>query len=65
MMNCRIRSIAEQHGLKFSLRYGVCGTEEAFERVANALILECSRVAKLAVHDNKVCDAIETHFEIG
>ena len=35
--------------------------EEAF---AKAIVLVCSRVAKLAVKDNRVCDAIENHFGI-
>ena len=34
------------------------------EEFAKAIVLECSRVAKLAVGDNKVCDAIEHHFGI-
>ena len=35
--------------------------EEAF---AKAIVLECSRVAKLQTGDNKVCDAIEQHFGV-
>lgn len=34
------------------------------EEFAKAIVLECSRVAKLAMGDNKVCDAIEDHFGI-
>lgn len=34
------------------------------EEFTKAIVLECSRVAKLAVGDNKVCDAIEHHFGI-
>ena len=35
--------------------------EEAFAR---AIVLECSRVAKLEMKDNRVCDAIENHFGV-
>lgn len=31
---------------------------------AKAIVLECSRVAKLQTGDNKVCDAIEQHFGV-
>ncbi len=28
------------------------------------VVLECSRVAKLEMKDNRVCDAIENHFGV-
>ena len=31
---------------------------------ARLIVLECSRVAKLEMKDNRVCDAIERHFGI-
>lgn len=34
------------------------------DEFAKLIILECSRVAKLEVGTNKVCDAIENHFGI-
>ena len=34
------------------------------EKFAKLIIMECSRVAKLAVGTNKVCDAIEQNFGI-
>lgn len=34
------------------------------EEFTKAVVLECSRIAKLASRDNGVCDAIEQHFGI-
>lgn len=37
---------------------------EVILQFAKLIVLECSRVAKLTAADNRVCDAIETHFGI-
>lgn len=40
-------------------------TDEQIASLITDIVQECSRVAKLATGDNKVCDAIEQHFGIG
>lgn len=37
-------------------------TDEQMSDLIADIVLECSRIAKLATGDNKVCDAIEQHF---
>ena len=39
-------------------------TDEQIASLITDIVKECSRVAKLATGDNKVCDAIEQHFGI-
>lgn len=58
----RIYKIAEQNGIIFVGNIDMIVTQESFNGFVLDLIEECSRVAKLATCDNKVCDAIESHF---
>jgi phage gp36-like protein len=39
-------------------------TQVDLDEFAKLIVLECSRVAKLEVCTNRVCDAIEHHFGI-
>ena len=39
-------------------------TDVDLDEFAKLIVLECSRVAKLEVCTNRVCDAIENHFGI-
>jgi hypothetical protein len=64
-MNERIQKLIEQ---ATTIEYGV---DNGFDRVtfdkekfAELIVRECSRVAKLEVGTNRVCDAIEKHFGV-
>lgn len=39
-------------------------SDEQMAELIQEIVLECSRVAKFATGDNRVCDAIEQHFGI-
>ena len=48
-------------------RTNIAGSSTAWTwetEFARLIVLECSRVAKLEMKDNRVCDAIERHFGI-
>ena len=65
-MNERIKELAEQAGM-------IIGDASNFDmakfmpkevKFAELIVQECSRVAKLEVGTNRVCDAIEKHFGV-
>jgi len=60
-MNQRIRELANQCNFTDA---DIEAMSPGFEKFAELIVRECSRVAKLAVADNKVCDAIEQHFGV-
>ena len=68
-MNERIRALAEQAGGGLSciaepLEHPWKFSESELEKFAQLIVQECSRVAKLEVGTNRVCDAIEKHFGV-
>ena len=70
-MNKRIRQLAEQAKIEFTydptetpMRAFVECWEDEPEKFAELIVRECSRVAKLEVGTNRVCDAIEKHFGV-
>jgi hypothetical protein len=75
-MNQRIRELSEQahrsttnelahlqrvHNRTYDLNESAVIYNEKF---AELIVRECSRVAKLEVGTNRVCDAIEKHFGV-
>jgi hypothetical protein len=70
-MNQRIRALAEKANIEFTydptetpVRAFVECWEDDLEKFAQLIVQECSRVAKLEVGTNRVCDAIEKHFGV-
>jgi hypothetical protein len=70
-MNKQIQQLAEQAGLYVDLNgapWPKCMSAEecelAYEKFVQLIVQECSRVAKLEVGTNRVCDAIEKHFGV-
>jgi hypothetical protein len=74
-MNERIRELAEQalqlvadehaNGDESRLNLASYTVKDLIqEKFAELIVQECSRVAKLAVGTDKVCDAIEQHFGV-
>ena len=63
-MNERIQQLEKQSYTEAMHELG--GTYMAFdkEKFAELIVRECSRVAKLEVGTNRVCDAIEKHFGV-
>jgi hypothetical protein len=70
-MNERIKSLldraeyqAEKHPGPDWEVYVEPSREQILEKFAELIVRECSRVAKLEVGTNRVCDAIEKHFGV-
>ena len=74
-MNERIKQLALQSKLRSALLLHHWGKIDALtdseqeelqqlEKFAQLIVKECSRVAKLEVGTNRVCDAIEKHFGV-
>ena len=72
-MNERIKQLALQAVTRFDKDMdGSMEPEESgrwvqfedLEKLAVLIVWECSRVAKLEVRTNSVCDAIEKHFGV-
>ena len=57
-MNERIQELI----YNFNNEVGVMWANEDKLKFAELIVRECSRVAKLKIGHNKVCDAIEQHF---
>jgi hypothetical protein len=70
-MNERIRQLAKQANIEFTYdptetpmrAFAECWEDE-LDKFAELIVRECSRVAKLEVGTNRVCDAIEKHFGV-
>jgi hypothetical protein len=66
-MNKRIKQIEEQCYIKPGGYYPGSDWPVPFfdkQKFAELIVRECSRVAKLEVGTNRVCDAIEKHFGV-
>jgi hypothetical protein len=70
-MNLQIQQLAEKANIEFTydptetpVRAFVECWEDDLEKFAQLIVQECSRVAKLEVGTNRVCDAIEKHFGV-
>jgi hypothetical protein len=72
MMNKRIEELAQQAGMlrdKYGLYWNAHVHDNPddgvdLEKFAELIVRECSRVAKLEVGTDRVCDAIENHFGV-
>ena len=68
-MNEKIKQLAEQAGFhvadgKIYIPTTSEDITECQKKFAELIVRECSRVAKLKIGHNKVCDAIEQHFGV-
>jgi hypothetical protein len=70
-MKLQIQQLAEKANIEFTydptekpIRAFVECWEDDLEKFAQLIVQECSRVAKLEVGTNRVCDAIEKHFGV-
>lgn len=71
-MNKRIKQLAEQAYVTVLTTKGMedivdgCYiiSPDKLDKFAELIVQECSRVAKLEVGTNRVCDAIEKHFGV-
>jgi hypothetical protein len=61
-MNERIEALADKASNDINM-VGYHNIPDEFkQKFAELIVRECSRVAKLKIGHNKVCDAIEQHF---
>jgi len=63
-MNERIKELADQCRESHLSNTGEWYSEFDEGKFAELIVRECSRVAKLEVGTNRVCDAIEKHFGV-
>lgn len=66
-MNKRIQELIDQATSSYTAYAGIGSYQVRNfdkEKFAQLIVLECSRVAKLEVKTDRVCDAIENHFGI-
>ena len=63
-MNERIEALADKASNDINM-VGYHNIPDEFkQKFAELIVRECSRVAKLKIGHNKVCDAIEQHFGV-
>ena len=63
-MNERIKALADKASNDINM-VGYHNIPDEFkQKFAELIVRECSRVAKLKIGHNKVCDAIEQHFGV-